>query len=154
MNYDRFRSFYYLTKCFIVGIEVTNPCVPSPCGPNSECRVIGHQAACSCLSNYIGRVPNCRPECTIDAECPSNAACLNEQCKDPCQGACGLNALCVTVNHKPMCSCQQGFTGDASKICTQIIISCMYIFFLYSYIYSFPYIYFIPSIIVIICKIS
>lgn len=102
----------------------TDPCIPSPCGPNSECRVIGDQAACSCLPNYIGRVPNCRPECTIDAECPSNTACVNERCKDPCQGACGVNALCLTVNHRPICSCQQGFTGDASRNCIQIVISC------------------------------
>ncbi|XP_037295454.1 uncharacterized protein LOC119189544 isoform X2 [Manduca sexta] len=110
------------TKCNPEEVpEPTNPCVPSPCGPNSECRVIGDQAACSCLPNYIGRVPNCRPECTIDAECPSNTACFNERCKDPCQGACGVNALCLTVNHKPICSCQHGFTGDASRSCVQII---------------------------------
>lgn len=104
----------------------SNPCQPSPCGPNAECRVIGDQAACSCLPNYIGRVPNCRPECTIDAECPSNAACINERCKDPCERACGVNAMCLTVNHKPICSCQQGFTGDASISCDQLIISCRY----------------------------
>ncbi|CAH2073961.1 unnamed protein product, partial [Iphiclides podalirius] len=103
-------------------INHVNPCVPSPCGPNSECRVISDQAACSCLPNYIGRVPNCRPECTIDAECPSNAACINERCKDPCQGACGLNAMCLTVNHKPICSCQHGYTGDAIGTCVQMII--------------------------------
>jgi hypothetical protein len=101
----------------------SKPCSPSPCGPNSECRVIGDQAACSCLPNYIGRVPNCRPECSIDAECPSNAACINERCKDPCQGACGLNALCLTVNHKPVCSCQQGYTGDAARNCIEIVYS-------------------------------
>lgn len=115
----------YIVKIFL-GVVPTNPCVPSPCGPNSECRVIGDQAACSCLPNYIGRVPNCRPECTIDPECPSNTACINERCKDPCQEACGVNALCLTINHKPVCSCQQGFTGDAVRNCVQILISCTY----------------------------
>lgn len=74
------------------------------------------------MPNYIGRVPNCRPECTIDAECPSNAACINERCKDPCQGACGTYAICVTVNHNPICSCQQGYTGDASSQCRELVV--------------------------------
>lgn len=105
-----------------------NPCEQSPCGPNSDCRVIGDQAACSCLPNYIGRVPNCRPECTIDPECPSNTACINERCRDPCQGACGVNALCLTINHKPVCSCQQGYTGDANIRCNEIEMDGMYLF--------------------------
>lgn len=100
-----------------------NPCVPSPCGPNSECRVIGEQAACSCLPNFIGRVPNCRPECTSDSECSSNLACLNQKCKDPCPGACGTNALCTTVNHRAVCSCQIGYSGNPAIRCDIIEIS-------------------------------
>ncbi len=97
-----------------------NPCVPSPCGPNSQCRVVGTQAACSCLPNYIGRSPNCRPECTINAECPSNLACINEKCRDPCPGSCGVQTTCVVVNHSPVCQCQVGFTGDPFAGCSQI----------------------------------
>lgn len=100
--------------------EAKNPCVPSPCGPNSECRVIDSRAACSCLPNYVGRVPNCRPECTSDSECTSNMGCVQQKCKDPCPGKCGVNALCTTINHKAVCSCQQGFTGDAYIQCTYI----------------------------------
>lgn len=40
-------------------IEIVDPCVPSPCGPNSICRVIKNQASCSCLRSYHGIPPNC-----------------------------------------------------------------------------------------------
>lgn len=94
-----------------------NPCIPSPCGPYSVCRAIGDTPACSCLPNYVGRAPNCRPECTISAECPANLACLNERCKDPCPGSCGLSASCHVVNHSPACSCLNGYTGDPFSGC-------------------------------------
>lgn len=58
-----------------------NPCLPSPCGPNAECTVRGEGPACSCLQGYIGLPPACRPECTINTECPSELACINQKCK-------------------------------------------------------------------------
>lgn len=97
-----------------------DPCVPSPCGPNSQCRVVGTQAACSCLANYIGRAPNCRPECTINAECPSNLACQNERCKDPCPGSCGPFTTCMVIKHASVCQCVSGFTGDPFTGCSII----------------------------------
>lgn len=100
--------------------EDRNPCVPSPCGPNSVCRAVNNHAACSCVSNYIGRAPNCRPECTINEECPNNRACQNERCRDPCPGSCGAHTTCVVVKHSPMCSCEIGFTGDPFSGCSQI----------------------------------
>lgn len=104
-----------------------NPCVPSPCGPNSQCRVVGNTPACSCLPNYIGRAPNCRPECTINAECPGNLACVNERCKDPCPGSCGVQATCMVVKHAPVCSCLIGYTGDPFAGCS-IIPSKVFIY--------------------------
>nr|CAD7425818.1 unnamed protein product [Timema monikensis] len=100
-----------------------NPCIPSPCGPNSQCRVVGNTPACSCSPNYVGRAPNCRPECTINAECPSNLACQNERCTDPCPGSCGVHATCRVVKHAPMCSCEPGYTGDPFGGCSIIPIT-------------------------------
>lgn len=97
-----------------------NPCIPTPCGPNSQCKVVGTQAACSCLPNYIGQSPNCRPECTINAECSSNLACINDKCKDPCPGSCGINARCSVVNHNAICTCVVGYEGDATIQCSLI----------------------------------
>lgn len=112
-----------------------NPCQPSPCGPYSQCRTVGSTPACSCLPNYVGRPPNCRPECTIDAECASNLACRNERCVDPCPGSCGQNALCRVVNHGPVCTCPQGFIGDPATLCNPApITSKNHYFVIYFYI--------------------
>lgn len=97
---------------------ITNPCQPSPCGPNSQCREVNHQAVCSCLPTYIGNPPNCRPECVVNAECSYSLACINNKCKDPCSGTCGQNADCKVIQHSPICSCKNGFTGDPFVHCT------------------------------------
>lgn len=97
-----------------------NPCLPSPCGPNSECRDIGGSPSCSCIPNYIGSPPNCRPECTISSECPSNLACIREKCLDPCPGSCGVGAQCNVFNHIPTCICLEGLTGDPFTSCNPV----------------------------------
>lgn len=94
-----------------------NPCIPSPCGPNSLCQINNGLASCSCGTNYYGTPPYCRPECTINSDCTSNKACINERCIDPCLGSCGLNALCNVYNHVPACNCLEGYTGDPFTGC-------------------------------------
>lgn len=98
----------------------TNPCQPSPCGPNSQCRVINHQAVCSCLPEFIGAPPSCRPECTSNAECALNRACLQQKCRDPCPGVCGVNAECTVINHSPICRCTHSYTGNPFVACSPI----------------------------------
>ncbi|KAL1451865.1 hypothetical protein WDU94_006201 [Cyamophila willieti] len=98
----------------------TNPCQPSPCGPNSQCREVNHQAVCSCLPNYFGSPPACRPECTVNSDCPLDKACVNQKCVDPCPGSCGQNANCRVINHSPVCSCKPGFTGEPRIRCSRI----------------------------------
>lgn len=109
-------------RCYEIPIEKPrpslNPCSPSPCGPNSDCRVVGDSPACSCLPSFIGTPPNCRPECTINPECQSTQACINQKCTDPCIGSCGINARCSVANHIPICSCNEGFTGDPFRGCS------------------------------------
>lgn len=94
-----------------------NPCLPNPCGPNSICRDINGGPSCTCMSEYIGIPPNCKPECAINQDCPSNMACLNMKCRDPCPGSCGQNAECTVFNHFPACTCINGFTGDPFTSC-------------------------------------
>ncbi|KAG8232833.1 hypothetical protein J437_LFUL013159, partial [Ladona fulva] len=119
---DPFVRCFYEEKRPVLQIEHENPCIPSPCGPNSQCRVAGGTAACSCLPNYIGRAPNCRPECVINAECPGNRACQNERCVDPCPGSCGAHATCVVVKHSPVCRCSPGYEGDPFAGCSLVPI--------------------------------
>jgi hypothetical protein len=96
---------------------VTDPCLPSPCGPNSQCRKINNVAVCSCVPSYIGSPPNCRPECTISSDCALDKSCISLKCKDPCPGTCGFNARCQVINHSPICSCMSGYVGDPFVRC-------------------------------------
>lgn len=107
-----------------------DPCVPSPCGSYAQCRNVNGVPACSCVDNYVGQPPNCRPECSINSECPTDKACINHKCVDPCPGSCGALAICSIVNHVPVCACSQGYTGDPFTQCNlQPPISKPYSFF-------------------------
>lgn len=95
--------------------QAVDPCNPSPCGPNAVCR---GQGLCECIPEYSGNpYEACRPECVLNPECPRDKACLRNKCRDPCPGTCGQNAQCDVVNHIPVCSCPQGFTGDPFSSC-------------------------------------
>lgn len=115
------RNFIFLIKIAPVAPpkqdEYRNPCNPSPCGPYSQCRDFNGSPSCSCLSSYVGAPPNCRPECSINSECPSSQACINEKCRDPCPGSCGQNAICHVINHTPVCTCSEHDTGDPFTNC-------------------------------------
>lgn len=102
-----------------------NPCIPSPCGPNSQCLVKGDYPACSCLPGFVGSAPNCRPECISNGECATHLACINNKCKDPCPGSCGELAECRVVSHTARCLCPPGYSGDALIRCN--VIQCEYI---------------------------
>jgi hypothetical protein len=97
-------------------------CNPNVCdlGPNSQCQVVRNQAQCGCQDGMIGTVPNCRPECVRNSDCPSNLACINQKCKDPCPGVCGANTQCRVVGHNPVCSCKESYTGDPYRNCVPI----------------------------------
>lgn len=101
-------------------VKPINPCQPSPCGQNSECKVINESPACSCLPTFIGLPPNCRPECSINSECPANRACMNQKCVDPCPGSCGINTQCTVINHTPSCTCDAQYSGDPFQGCSPI----------------------------------
>lgn len=94
-----------------------NPCVPSPCGINAECRNTGGMPSCACLPQYIGSPPNCKPECVLNTDCSNNKACVNMKCLDPCLGSCGVLAICNVVKHVPVCSCPNGYEGDPFVAC-------------------------------------
>lgn len=95
-----------------------NPCENSPCGANSRCLVsqTGYPI-CSCLPGYRGNPPACQPQCVAHSECPSNKACVNLQCIDPCPGVCGVGARCEVFQHSAVCSCAPGETGNPFESC-------------------------------------
>ena len=99
-------------------IEADDPCDPNPCGPNSNPpRNVGDRCQCTCLPEMIGSPPNCRPECVVNSDCPSNEACQRNKCIDPCPGTCGINALCRVMNHVPTCTCIEDYIGDPFTAC-------------------------------------
>lgn len=118
MSVMNFFMYFFLAPVANAALEpYRNPCAPSPCGHNAICHDFSGVANCACMDNYIGSPPNCRPECIINAECPSTEACINQKCRNPCLGACGINALCAVSQHIPICTCTEGYTGDPFTIC-------------------------------------
>lgn len=102
-------------------IEYVDPCNPSPCGTNAECKTRNKAATCLCLRDYFGDpYQGCRPECVVNSDCPSNKACVQNKCKDPCPGTCGQNAECYVRNHLATCNCLTGYSGDPYRYCNII----------------------------------
>lgn len=94
-----------------------NPCEPSPCGSNAQCR----NGICTCLPEYRGDpYYSCQPECVQNSDCSSNRACINNKCVDPCTGVCGRKAECNVINHIPTCSCIANHEGDPFILCEPI----------------------------------
>ena len=99
-------------------VEVLTPCNPTPCGPNAECKERNGAGSCKCLPEYYGNpYEGCRPECIMNSDCPSNKACQQQKCQDPCPGTCGQNAYCQVINHLPSCNCNAGYSGDPYRLC-------------------------------------
>lgn len=61
--------------------------------------------------------------CLSNTDCSADKVCAQNLCKDPCEGACGVNTNCVVdkIRRKPICSCKGGFSGDPTRICTMKI---------------------------------
>lgn len=96
----------------------------SQCGKGATCsRVSNHRAVCECPKNFIGSPSiECRPECYGDVDCPgSRPACYYGICKNPCDGACGVNADCNLRGLTPICSCPRDMTGDPFISCRKFV---------------------------------
>lgn len=99
----------------------SNPCAPSPCGHNTVCQVIGSRAVCSCLPDFQGDPQTgCRQECSTNSDCPSDTACLEYKCVNPCSlgTVCGVNAHCKCAYHTPTCECNDNYFGNPFIRCT------------------------------------
>lgn len=115
---DPFTNCYVTPEPLQALAEPTNPCLPSPCGLNAQCRDIGGIPSCICMIGFFGFPPNCKPECIVNTDCSNDKACMNMKCQNPCQGSCGISAICNVINHVPVCTCPTDYTGDPFVICT------------------------------------
>ena len=118
--------------------DKTRPCESHPCGINAQCADKNGVADCSCPDNYVGN-PNvgCRPECVLNSDCGQEKSCAQNRCVDPCASSCASNSECRVVNHNPICSCIQGYSGDPYSSCSPIPAICKLI--LTSMIFQFQY---------------
>ena len=92
-----------------------NPCTHSSCPPGKRCQVLNHQPMCVCDKN-------CEPSvsiCLKDKGCPPDMACINFQCKNPCDGlSCPQGTPCVVQDHVALCKfCPPGFSVDKNYGC-------------------------------------
>lgn len=99
-----------------------NPCVvEDPCGPNAECFAIGSRAECRCVSGYQGNpYERCNIiGCRSNSDCPSNRACINAQCINPCvyEHPCAPQAECTVQNHLALCKCPPSLEGNPYTAC-------------------------------------
>lgn len=62
-------------------------------------------------------------KCKADNECPSQTACFNGECINPCVKIepCGINADCKVLDTSPVrtmiCECIPGYRGNAVVRC-------------------------------------
>ena len=105
--------------------DCVNPCLlQDPCGRHAECYPSRHRANCRCLPGYEGdpfvgcEVIGCR----TDPECPTDRACRNKDCINPCiyENPCAPNAECLVSQHQPQCRCPIGYTGNPRVACVPI----------------------------------
>ncbi|XP_045134786.1 adhesive plaque matrix protein 2-like [Portunus trituberculatus] len=97
-----------------------NPCYDEPCGFNADCRNDNGRPVCSCPFGYEGDpLTRCtKGECIEHDDCPHYQVCQGLKCVNPCtSGMCGVNADCRVKDHQPVCSCPDGYVGDALSHC-------------------------------------
>lgn len=117
---------------------INNRCIEpcpalEPCQLPAKCLVVPslpvRTLICECPEGYVSSGSGtCKPlqpvvrvgVCISDSECPSDKACINDICRNPCAGSCAPNAECRVKDHKPICSCEQGYDGNPEIQCVRI----------------------------------
>ncbi|KAA0193421.1 hypothetical protein HAZT_HAZT000221 [Hyalella azteca] len=105
-------------------IGSSDPCTPSPCGPNTLCEVNSqHIALCRCQPNFVPdqhTIRGCKPQCLSDRDCPDDYACTATKCVRLCSlNECGIDAICKAYRHKAECSCPPGYLGNPAIYCAK-----------------------------------
>lgn len=92
------------------------------CGVNAQCTIVSGRPVCSCLPGYAGDpISVCKKtECTTHSDCPGHLTCQIDKCINPCTSVCGQGADCTVRDHRPLCSCPAGHTGDPFTYCRPI----------------------------------
>lgn len=65
-----------------------------------------------CISDAV-----CIPGCRTNQDCSENKECRSGKCINPCEGACGVGAICRAADHRALCLCPDGYRGEPSVSC-------------------------------------
>lgn len=120
------------TRCAANGDCGSGTCISGfcskACAKNNECScgescVQGRcRLRCSadnqCPTGQLCRIGSCAPGCKANTDCAVQQACINGQCRDPCQiSPCGRGAECRISDHRAVCLCPNGFSGNPTVSC-------------------------------------
>lgn len=78
------------------------------------------------LFKIESRVPSITPECTTDSDCPSQHACVNQRCQNPCAVSvlCSPDQECHVQDTVPyrtvMCQCRPDTVATIDGHCKPI----------------------------------
>ena len=98
---------------------------PCNCGQNAQCRIKEHKPVCTCEQGYDGNpeIECVKIGCRSDDECSGQHSCVNRQCIPVCNGdTCGARAECYGINHRSVCECPAGLSGDPKISC--VVLGC------------------------------
>jgi hypothetical protein len=63
--------------------------------------------------------PAVQTGCSSNSDCPTYTACENRKCINPCatRNPCAPNAYCKVIQHRPECTCPDGYIGSPTTSC-------------------------------------
>lgn len=122
-------------RCINPCADTTNP----PCAPNAICYVRNHATGCRCpdylpVGNPLAYCERsapptpAEPECRIDSNCPTQLACINEHCVNPCVELkpCTSSAKCNVLDSTPLrtltCTCPDGWISNKDGECKAVVV--------------------------------
>lgn len=107
-------------------------CDADSCAPTARCEGHRHQPVCTCQPGTTGNpYVECagyrdQPQCVTDSDCPSQLACVNARCENPCakSDVCAPQQTCTVIDTSPlrtvMCRCPVDMIIDSSGRCVPI----------------------------------
>lgn len=108
----------------------------NPCASNAICSALDHKAQCNCPEmlpdgnpySYCYKIElESIPECQFDGDCPSQMACIDDTCSNPCLKLtpCTSSSQCRVLDSLPVrtmvCECLNGVPdsrGECRKLPT------------------------------------
>lgn len=110
-------------------------CDEETCALDAVCLPRNHQPQCECKAGLVGNphqqclppeqtitIQSSKPSCLHDSECPSQLACINQRCSNPCALAqvCSSQQTCTVLDILPLrtmiCKCPKDtFTDNAGN---------------------------------------